>query len=136
MSEEKNRQESQRWLSQAHADLQAARASLSAGSCEWACFQSQQAGEKALKALWFHYNADPWGHSLTRLIEQFPVSSVRTELLKLAEQARHLDRMYIPTRYPNGLPDLAPFEAFVQRDAEESIHKAQSIIEFVNSATA
>ncbi|MHB1275815.1 MAG: HEPN domain-containing protein [Candidatus Humimicrobiaceae bacterium] len=28
---------------------------------EWACFQSQQAGEKALKALWYYYAFDPWG---------------------------------------------------------------------------
>lgn len=51
MSREKYRADAMRWLSQATADLRAARNSLGSGSFEWACFQSQQAGAKALKAL-------------------------------------------------------------------------------------
>lgn len=37
-------------LEQAEADLRAADHSMAGGSYEWACFQAQQAGEKALKA--------------------------------------------------------------------------------------
>jgi HEPN domain-containing protein len=36
------------WFEQAEADLRAAVLSTSGGAHEWACFQSQQAGEKAL----------------------------------------------------------------------------------------
>jgi len=34
-----------------------------------ACFHAQQAGEKALKAVWYYADADPWGHSIRKLIE-------------------------------------------------------------------
>ncbi len=39
------------WLAQARADLAAAEDSAATGHHEWACFQAQQAGEKALEAL-------------------------------------------------------------------------------------
>ncbi|MCX7827348.1 MAG: HEPN domain-containing protein, partial [Verrucomicrobiae bacterium] len=72
MSQEKNVREAQRWLAQAEADLNAARDSRFAKHFEWACFQAQQAGEKAMKALWFSHDADPWGHSVVKLIEEVP----------------------------------------------------------------
>jgi HEPN domain-containing protein len=46
------------WFEQAKADLRAAELSASGGAHEWACFQAQQAGEKALKALLY-------GHGFT-----------------------------------------------------------------------
>lgn len=39
-----------KWLKQAEADLKAAKDSLEDRNYEWSCFQSQQSGEKALKA--------------------------------------------------------------------------------------
>jgi len=39
------------WLKQADSDLCAAEDSASSTHYEWACFQAQQAAEKALKAL-------------------------------------------------------------------------------------
>jgi len=51
MSQENYKKESARWLKQAIADLKAARNSQKANNFEWACFQAQQAGEKALKLL-------------------------------------------------------------------------------------
>ncbi|HUX99148.1 MAG TPA: HEPN domain-containing protein [Candidatus Deferrimicrobium sp.] len=50
-----NENEFLRWFSQAKFDLEAAKVSLNAGNYEWACFQAQQAGEKALKSyLYLH----------------------------------------------------------------------------------
>ncbi len=43
--------EAKRWMRQAESDLRSARGSLQNGSHEWACFQSQQAAKKSLKAL-------------------------------------------------------------------------------------
>jgi len=40
-------EEAKRWLAQARRDLKAAKDSSSAGNFEWACFQAQQAAEKA-----------------------------------------------------------------------------------------
>ena len=39
------------WLAQAERDIGQAKASLRDGFYEWACFASQQAAEKAVKAL-------------------------------------------------------------------------------------
>lgn len=99
MSMEKFRHEAGRWLSQAQADIKAAEGSVKAGSFEWACFQAQQAGEKALKAIWQFYAHDPWGHSLTTLIEKFPEESLKADLLRFLNHAKRLDKLYIPTRY-------------------------------------
>jgi len=136
MSREKHRADSRRWLLQAKADLRAARTSLKGGSFEWACFQAQQAGEKALKALWYFHSADPWGHSLLKLIQEFPVAAIREKLLELTDRARGLDRLYVPTRYPNGLPELAPADAYGEKDAREAIEGAETFIDDVCAMTS
>lgn len=133
MSTESCRYQAGRWLRQARADLRAAEASRAAGSFEWACFQSQQAAEKALKAIWYHHGFDPWGHSAQKLIQDFPDQGVGAELSRLTTQARHLDRLYVPTRYPNGLPDLTPAEVYTDRDAREAIEAAEAVIRHVGS---
>ena len=46
----KNLKEALRWLKQAEKDLISAKNSLDSGDYEWACFQSQQSAEKALKS--------------------------------------------------------------------------------------
>jgi len=44
-----------------------------------------------------------------------------------------LDRFYIPTRYPNGLPDITPDEAFADEDAEKCITYSNKILDEVRS---
>jgi hypothetical protein len=39
----------------------------------------------------------------------------------LISTAVKLDRLYIPTRYPNGLPDITPELAFEPDDAQHEI---------------
>ena len=129
MSLERFRQESERWLAQARADLKAAEASAAAGSYEWACFQSQQAAEKALKAFWLFHAADPWGHSLVRLIQDYPDDTLRAELMPFLRHAKQLDKLYIPTRYPNGLPDMIPADVFTDEDAVSAIATAREVID-------
>ena len=48
------------WLRQALRDLEHARRSLEMGDYEWACFASQQAAEKAVKALYQHIGVEVW----------------------------------------------------------------------------
>lgn len=131
MSEEKTRADAQRWLTQSHADLAAARSSIVSGHFEWASFQAQQAGEKALKALWYHHAMDPWGHSLARLILEMPNKEIRQALESLIEPAKSLDKLYIITRYPNGLPALTPSEVFTRSEAEQAVEMADKIIAVV-----
>ncbi len=49
------------WLGQARRDLAHAQHSVEAGDYEWACFASQQAAEKAVKAVFQKQNREAWG---------------------------------------------------------------------------
>ncbi len=129
MSTEAEKQEAGRWLSQAQADVRAAEGSLSLGVFEWACFQAQQAAEKALKALWFYHGEDPWGHSVSKLVADFPEQTIRTQLQAFGDRAKALDKLYIPTRYPNGLPGLTPSQAFTESEARAAIGIAREIVD-------
>jgi HEPN domain-containing protein len=129
MSREKLQADARRWLDQAQADLKAARTSLEAGSYEWSAFQCQQAGEKAVKALWYWAGFDdPWGHSLARLMQEMPDTKMHAFLEPHLQRAKELDKLYIPTRYPNGLPDLIPAEAYTESEARKAIEHAQVLI--------
>jgi HEPN domain-containing protein len=51
------------WFRQAERDLEQATASREDGRHEWACFASQQAAERAVKALHLSLGQDAWGHA-------------------------------------------------------------------------
>mgnify|MGYP001627233812 CR=1 FL=1 len=135
MSVEKRRAEAGRWLRQAEDDLEAARALRDARKYAQACFFAQQAAEKALKALWYAADLDPWGHSVTRLIDELP-PELRSSLESLRQAALSLDKLYIPTRYPDALGVLTPAEAYTLAEAERAIADAQSILAAVHAALA
>jgi len=121
-------QDAARWLAQATDDLCFAEWLLEENRFfDKGCFIAQQAAEKALKACLYGQGARTvLGHSVLELLERL-VSRFR-DLAKLKDDARLLDRFYIPTRYPNGLPGGAPFEAFVRDDLEQAISMASRIV--------
>ncbi len=133
MSVDKNRHEAQRWLKTALDDFNSAQILRENLKFAHACFHAQQAGEKALKALWYYHEADPWGHSLKRLLDELEqVDACLYESCKIVQrEALVLDRYYIPTRYPNGLPDVTPDMAFDGQDAGTCIEYAEKIIDVV-----
>ena len=47
----------------------------------------------------------------------------------------NLDQLYVPTRYPNGLPGGVPAEVFSREQASEAIDEAERIIEFAAART-
>lgn len=70
------------WFRQAQRDLDAARHNRSGGHFEWACFLSQQAAEKAAKALFEAQGVEAWGHSVGALLEELaPRPEVREVVL-------------------------------------------------------
>jgi len=119
----------ERWIKQAEADLKAARTSLGGGSFEWACFQSQQAAEKALKALIYSKGLTSiMTHSIKQLVHECIQLGFSMDAHRKA--AKRLDTFYIPTRYPNGLAsDQAPADYYDREDAEQCISFAQSILD-------
>ena len=135
MSTEKNVYEALRWLRTGEDDLDAAIVLRKNKKFPHACFHAQQAAEKALKAVWYYADADPWGHSIRKLIEDLENVdlSLYDRLKSLLRAGTVLDRFYIPTRYPNGLPELTPGEAYLDEDAEECIQQATEILAAVKS---
>lgn len=130
MSDEKNRAEAHRWLQTARGDLETARVLADHDRWAHACFHSQQAAEKALKAVWYSRDGDPWGHSVLQLIDDLGELDREThaQLRDLREAAARLDRYYVPTRYPNGLPDITPDQAFFASDAASALDAADTVL--------
>lgn len=100
------------------------------GKANLACFLSQQAAEKALKAfLCLEGNQLVWGHSVAELVDDATSADASFEALR--EKGSLLDRFYIPTRYPNGLPGGIPSESFNAKDPQEAMLAAKDIIDTV-----
>ncbi|NPV60490.1 MAG: HEPN domain-containing protein [Actinobacteria bacterium] len=124
--------EYQRWIRQAERDLDDARYNAQGERYSLACFLSQQAAEKALKAyLYWLGNELVWGHSVAELVDD--AAATDTGFAALKERSSYLDRFCIPTRYPNGLPGGIPSESFHKGDAEEAMRAASEIIEAVKN---
>jgi HEPN domain-containing protein len=117
-----------KWLRQSEADLKAAKDSFKDGNYEWSCFQSQQCGEKALKAYLYEKGyTSIMTHMLKELVKE--CSKIDDSFQMVINEARTLDMFYIPTRYPNGLGgDLAPTEFYEREDAEKCISCAELIL--------
>lgn len=124
-----NRREFERWFEQAKFDSNAAQDSLEAGNHEWACFQAQQAGEKALKSfLFLKGKRGILSHSVDRLIKE--CTKINKEFDQLSE-TKELDQYYIPTRYPNALPDEVPHQFYNKKDAQKCVSYARKILRLV-----
>ena len=122
------------WIRQAQRDMDSARSQLRDEFFEWACFIAQQAAEKAVKAVLQTSGAEAWGHSVTDLLksikEKFEVPDV------LIEKGKHLDRFYIPARYPNGWASGTPGEYITEEDAKDAIGNSEKILQFCSSLLA
>ena len=115
------------WLHQSIRDLDHARSSRQEGRHEWACFAAHQSAEKAVKALHLAHGQEAWGHVIATLLRELPTDPSPD----MVEKAKVLDNFYIPTRYPNGHPDGAPFEHYGPIQSEQAISYAGEILEFV-----
>ena len=86
--------------------------------------------EKALKAFLYAMGEEVvLGHSVNRLCDE---ASRHDE--SFAEKGRRwsiLDGYYVPTRYPNSLPDGIPAEVYTADAAKEAVELAAEVVEFV-----
>jgi HEPN domain-containing protein len=121
-----------RWLRAAENDLAMARALREDQFYDGCAFHAQQAAEKALKGLLYALHLRPWGHSCFLLLQQIseilPADSV-TPLL--VEASHRLDEHYLPSRYPDALPEGIPAEQYDSDLADEALYNAGQILEFV-----
>lgn len=119
--------EADRWLRQAEYDLRAAEHNANGGYYSVACFNAQQAAEKALKAFLFAQGERVvLGHSVGELCHR--CVEYEESFADLAGPAGKLDRFYIPTRYPNALPGGVPAEVYDEEDATGAIALASKVL--------
>lgn len=120
------------WFTQATKDLDLAVVAQTNGSHEWTCFAAQQAAEKAVKALHLHLGQEAWGHVVARLLRELPLPPPDA----LVGRGMVLDNFYVPSRYPNGHPEGAPFEHYGALQSNEALAHARAIIDFVRAQMA
>ncbi len=71
---------------------------------------------------------EPWGHSVTALLESLPPDLQPPS--DLLEAANRLDKHYIPTRYPNGFAQGYPGKLYTKGEAEAAVRDAEEIQSF------
>lgn len=119
------------WIKQAENDLNHARKSLEMQDYSWSCFACQQTAEKAMKGLYDFLGGDAWGHTIIKFLKELPQNTqVNKDLLG---KAVYLDRLYIPTRYPNGFDSGASCDFYTEKEALEAIQYAEDILSFVKA---
>jgi len=122
--------EARRWIEQAKEDLTSAKILLDAKRYYLVCFLAQQIAEKALKSVIYFNKEDlVLGHSVRKLVEWANKFDNRFE--DLINKISILDSYYIPTRYPNGLPEGIPAEIFNQDAAESAFKLAESTVKII-----
>lgn len=119
------------WVKQAEFDLLAARLSLQNGYYEWACFQAEQAAEKALKGtLVFCGYKPPKVHKLSILYHL----ARKTCFSKIHEVSiESLQAYTFVSRYPFIIPgdNLTPHDFMTHENAVECIHEAERVLDLV-----
>jgi HEPN domain-containing protein len=115
------------WLRQAEADLRHAKNAMRDADHEWACFAAHQSAEKAAKAAHEALGQAAWGHVVTELLDALRPHATGIDE-PLLDRARALDKLYIPTRYPNGLAGGAPTDFYTRPEAERAIADAEAVL--------
>jgi HEPN domain-containing protein len=129
------RVEATRWLEQARANLDVARYNVQGNYHFAACFWAQQAAEQALKAFLYGQGLRfVRGHSVYDLAERCLEQKADLGLDPIALAL--LDRFYIPTRYPNGLPGGIPAEVYTAADSQRALELADQTFQTVQDRLA
>jgi HEPN domain-containing protein len=120
-----------RWLETALKTLDSARGDSERGDYNWACFKAQQAAELAIKGLFYSIGRPVLGHSVAKLLEKARYELGAGLPKALLDCGKLLDKLYIPTRYPDVWSEGSPHYYYTERDAEEAIECARRIIGWV-----
>jgi HEPN domain-containing protein len=119
------REEVKNWLRQAEADLRSARNSREAGDYYMSVFASQQAAEKALKALClFKLKEYPKGHSIIYLAQKLEAPE------SMMSGIRDLNPEYLSTRYPD-IAAGVPAELYDDKIAARHFKTAREVFEWI-----
>lgn len=122
------------WLKQAEFDFEAAQLSMNCNFFEWACFQSEQAVEKALKAVLVRAGwRAPKMHKLAVLMSFCNKANEAFRRTKF--EFRDLESFTFVSRYPFLIPgeNLSPHEFITLDDAERCINQARAFLDKIQN---
>jgi len=112
------------WLNRAQSNLTLARAQGQGIYLEDLCFNTQQAAEKAIKALLIKQGVEfPYIHDITELLTL--VESAGQQIPDSIRQAARLTRFAVFTRYP-GITPLTGREEY-----EQAVALAEAVVRWV-----
>ncbi|MFQ6028493.1 MAG: HEPN domain-containing protein [Dehalococcoidia bacterium] len=125
-----------RWLAQAEYSLRMTRSMVEGGFGAGACFHAEQTAQLALKAFLFSAGRRFVNiHSVRELA--INCSNHDQGFAAFVEYGLVLDRYYLPTRYPDVLPEPAvPFESFTRQDADQALEFVEETLELVRANVA
>lgn len=124
-----DQEEYERWIKEAENTFKSAIVDKEQGFYNWCCFKCQQAAEFALKGFLYGLGLTPFGHSLTKLLNDFKTQKININ--EISTNCKKLDLHYIPSRYANAHSSGSPFEYHDENIAEEALKNAEKIINFV-----
>ena len=120
------------WLAQATHDINAAQQSWTNGYYEWACFQAEQAAEKALKSvIVYHGKSAPKLHRLGVLIGI--MKSVDPRFRGIHIDIAELQSYTFSARYPFLVPGSyeTPHDYITKDDADICIKQALVVLNLI-----
>lgn len=113
------------WLKYADNDFTVAKDNFELGHFSYVCQLCQQAAEKYLKAFLVYHQIKPEPvHILGKLLSA--CQKIDPKFADLVNSCKNLEDYYLPTRYPIG-----PFGIYTQKDAQEALGVAETIINFI-----
>ena len=119
-------EEALRWIKHSKYTLESAKTDLENNFYSWACFKSHQVAEYALKSILRGAGLESYGHDLLDLWRK--AKEICNALEEQYQCIILLNKMYIPTRYPDAWPGRAlPFENYTEKDSREAISCAEKI---------
>ncbi|WP_054853312.1 HEPN domain-containing protein [Vulcanisaeta distributa] len=122
--------EHQKWLAQALRDLRTAENSLNSGDYYACAFWSQQAVEKALKALLISRGKVVKGHDLVEL-GYIIRDELRIDVSRIMDHLRELTTHYTTSRYPPDAANGLPYEVYTKGKARSVLEMAREVVEWV-----
>jgi len=123
------REEALKWYQQALEDLLTAEHLFNAHRYYAVAFWSQQAAEKALKALLIFYGKVVRSHDLNEILDIIE-RELSINVNEIREDANKLTIHYIVSRYPY-VANSIPARIYSRNDADDLLKRVKKVIEWV-----
>jgi HEPN domain-containing protein len=125
-----SRDSSASWITQAEADLAAARANAEQGRHALACFLAHETASKAVKGFLYKQGAEMiWGEHLSDLCEDAMAFDPSFDFVKSVGAL--LDKHALGARNPDAIAGAVPAEVYDSIDSAHAIEIAEEVLKTV-----